>query len=112
MEHESILQIGTDIMIPKCAYNKPIMVNYPNKGEWQNRFNPDNKRGLVLYMDGSETNTGTCVGVYKWRSSRGHSFHLWLHSMVFLAEIHTIKVCILENIDKGYTGKNIYSFCQ
>jgi hypothetical protein len=76
MEHESILQMETDIMIPRCAYKKPVMVKFPNKCEWQDRFNPDNKEGLVLYMDGSETNTGTGAGVYKWRSSRGHSFHL------------------------------------
>jgi hypothetical protein len=112
MEHESILQIGMDIVIPRCVYNKPVMVKFPNQCEWQNRFNPDNKGGLVLYMDGSEINTGTGADVYKWRSRRGHSFRLWFHSMVFLAEIHTIKVCILENIDKGYTGKNIYSSCQ
>jgi hypothetical protein len=112
MEHESILQIGTDVTIPRSAYNKRVMVKFLNKCEWQNRFNPDNKVDLVLYMDGSEINTGTDAGVYKWRSRMGHSFHLWLHSTVFLAEIHTIKVCILENIHKGYTGKNIYSFCQ
>jgi hypothetical protein len=43
MEHESFLQIGTDIMIPRCAYNKPVIVKFPNKCEWQNRFNPDNE---------------------------------------------------------------------
>jgi len=63
-------------------------------------------------MDGSEINTGPGAGVYKWRSRRGHSFRLSLHSMVFVAEICTIKVCILQNIDMVYTGKNIYSFCQ
>jgi hypothetical protein len=28
--------------------------------------------------------------------------------MVFQAEICAIKACIVENIEKGYTGRNIY----
>jgi len=39
---------------------------------------------------------------------RGHSFILGLHTTAFQAEIYTIKACILENIEKGYTGRNIY----
>jgi hypothetical protein len=39
---------------------------------------------------------------------RGHSFILGLHTTVFQAEIYTIKACILENIEKGYMGRNIY----
>jgi hypothetical protein len=46
--------------------------------------------------------------VYKWGSRRGHSFSLGLHTMVFQAEIYAIKACIMENIEKGYKGRNIY----
>jgi hypothetical protein len=28
--------------------------------------------------------------------------------MIFQVEIYAIKVCIMENIEKGYTGRNIY----
>jgi hypothetical protein len=28
--------------------------------------------------------------------------------MAFQAEIYAIKACIMENIDKGYIGRNIY----
>jgi hypothetical protein len=28
--------------------------------------------------------------------------------MVIQAEIYTIKACIMENIVKGYTGRNVY----
>jgi len=58
------------IMIPRCTNNKPVMVKFLNKCEWQKRFNPDNKGGLILHMDGSETNTGPGAGVYKWRLRR------------------------------------------
>jgi hypothetical protein len=54
-----------------------------------------------------KTSEGTGAGVYKWGSIRGHSFILGLHSMVFQAEIYAIKACILENIEKGYRGRNI-----
>jgi hypothetical protein len=39
---------------------------------------------------------------------RGHSFILGLHTTVFKAETYTIKACIVENTEKGYTGRNIY----
>jgi ribonuclease HI len=59
-------------------------------------------------MDGSKTNEGTGAEVYKWGSRKGHSFSLGLHTMVFQAEIYAIKACIIENIEKGYRGRNIY----
>ena len=39
---------------------------------------------------------------------RGHSFIPGPHTTVFQADIYTIKACILENREKGYTGRNIY----
>jgi hypothetical protein len=30
--------------------------------------------------------------------------------MEFQAEIYTIKACIVEHIEEGYTGRNIYFF--
>jgi hypothetical protein len=46
--------------------------------------------------------------VYRWGSRRGHSFSLGLHTTVFQAEIYAIKVCNIENTEKGYKGRNIY----
>jgi hypothetical protein len=37
-----------------------------------------------------------------------HSFSLGHHTTVFQAEIYAIKACIMENIEKGYKGRNIY----
>jgi hypothetical protein len=37
---------------------------------------------------------------------KGHSFILGLHTTVFQAETYTIKACILENREKGYTGRS------
>jgi hypothetical protein len=107
MEHEPILQMRSDRMLLRYAYHKPFTVKFPDKCEWQNRFNLDSKGGLVWYTDGSKTNEGTGAGVYRWGLSRGHSFNLGLHTTVFHAEIYAIKACIMENIEKGYTGRNI-----
>jgi hypothetical protein len=46
--------------------------------------------------------------VYRWGLRTGNSFSLGLHTTVFQAEIYAIKVCIMENIENGYTGRNIY----
>jgi ribonuclease HI len=108
MEQEPILLMGTDTMIPSYAFHTPFKVHLSNKHEWQNGFNLDNKGGLVWYIDRSKTNEGTGVGVYKCGSKRGHSSSLGLHTTVFQAEIYAIKACIMENIEKGYKGRNIY----
>jgi hypothetical protein len=89
-------------------YNRVYVIVQLQLCEWQNGFNPDNKGDLVRYTGRSKTNKGTSVGVYRWDSRKGHSFSLGLHSTVFQAEIYAIKACIMENIEKGYTGRNIY----
>jgi len=50
--------------------------------------------------------TGT--GVYRWCWRRGQNFILGIHSTKFETEICTVKACIMEKIENGYTGKNIY----
>jgi hypothetical protein len=79
--------MGTDRIIPRYVFHKPFKVHLSSKHEWQNGFNPDNKAGLVWYMDRSKTNEGTGTGVYKWGSRRGQSFSLGLHTMTFQEEI-------------------------
>jgi len=44
MEHEPILQVWTDRMIPSYAYHMPFVVKFPDKCEWQDLFKPDTKR--------------------------------------------------------------------
>jgi hypothetical protein len=47
MEHEPILQVESDRMLPRYAYQEPFIVKFPDKCAWQNGFNPDNKGGLI-----------------------------------------------------------------
>jgi ribonuclease HI len=95
-------------MILRYAYHKPFKVRLPNKHEWHNGFNPDNKAGPVWYIDGSKTYEETGVVVYKWGSKKGHSFSLGLHTTAFQAEIYVTKVCIMDYMEKCYKDRNIY----
>jgi hypothetical protein len=45
--------------------------------------------------------------VYRWGLRSWSSFSLWLNAAIFQAE-YAIKACIMKNIGKGYTGRNIY----
>jgi hypothetical protein len=90
LEHEPILQTGTDRFVSKYAYHKPITVKFLVKCERQNGFKVDIKGGLALYTDGSEVNKGTGDGVHRWGSRRGHRFSRGLHTTILQAEIYPI----------------------
>jgi hypothetical protein len=63
-------------------------------------------------MDRSKTNKGTTAGVYRRGLRRGHSLSLGLHSTVFQAAMYAIKASVTENVEKVYTGRNIYIFSK
>jgi len=85
--------MGSDMMLPRKAYHKPFTVKFPDKRKWQNS---------------SKTSKGTGAGMCRWGLRRGHRLNLRLHITVFQAEMYAIKACIMENIEKGYTGSNVY----
>jgi len=97
----------TDRMILRYAYYKPFTVKFPDKCEWQNVFTSNIKWDLVWYMDRSKTSKGSGSGVYRWGSRGEYSFGLGLQTTIFQAEIYVSKACIMENVGKGYTGRNI-----
>jgi hypothetical protein len=41
-------------------------------------------------------------------SRRGQRFILGLHTTIFQAERYAIKVCVMDNTEKGHKGRNIY----
>ena len=88
---ELIPQMGSERMLLRFVYHKPFMVKFPDKCEWQNGFNPDNKGRLVWYIDGFKTSKGTGTGVYRWGLSRKNNFSCGFNTTVFQAEIYTIK---------------------
>jgi hypothetical protein len=49
MEHKTMLLMGSYRLLPRYAYHKPFTVKFPDMCELQNRFNPDNKEGLVWH---------------------------------------------------------------
>jgi len=107
MEYEPTLLRGTDKMIPIYAYHKPFKVQLPNKHEQQNGFNSDNMKawsGIQMGPKPMKVLVLQCTN----GAQKGACFSHGLHSMVFLAEIYAIKACIMENIEKGWRGRNIY----
>ena len=65
MENKPNLQMGLERMILRYAFHRPLMVNFPDKCEWQTGFNP-NKDRVIWYMDGTKTSTDTGAGVQRW----------------------------------------------
>jgi hypothetical protein len=76
MKKEPILQMGSDKMILTHIYDKPFTIRFPDKSEWKEGFQPDRKRGLIWYVNGSKTNKGTGACVYCYGTRRKLSFSL------------------------------------
>lgn len=49
----------------RYIFHKPFTVRLPDKCEWEDRFNPDNKGDQICYMNGSKTNKDTGAGMYR-----------------------------------------------
>jgi hypothetical protein len=58
--------MGPDEMIPRHVYDKPITVRFPDSSELKERFQPDRKRGLIWYADGSRQEKHWGWGVLLW----------------------------------------------
>jgi len=107
MEHEPILQMGSDRML-RTHYITSIPVKFHNKCEFLSRFNPDNEEDILWYRESPRPTKVLLVLRCMDESQGGGTACLGLHTMVFWAEIYSIKACIMENTAKGYTNRNIY----
>jgi len=58
--------MGTDRVITKYAYHKPIMVRFSDKYEWQKGFKPNIIRGMVWYPDMPKTKKALVLGSINW----------------------------------------------
>lgn len=101
--------MGSFMTLLRYGHHYSSMVIFPDKCESRNRFNPDNKGGLVWYIDRSKANKRIGAGVYRWSLRRGHSFSFGLNTMVFQTDIYAIKVYLMEKVEKGYAGRNVLS---
>jgi hypothetical protein len=63
MEKEPILQMGSDKMILRRAYDKPFTIRLPDRSEWKKGFQPERKWGLISYSDGSNKKRHWSCGV-------------------------------------------------
>ena len=86
-------------MIPRYAYHKSFTVKFTNEREWQIQFNTDNRGNLVWCTDKSTTYTGTGACVYTCGIGSSLGFH---------TTVYDNRVCVIENVEHGYTGRNMY----
>jgi hypothetical protein len=89
--------------------DKPFMIRFSDRSKWKEGFQSDRKGGLIWYTDGSKTNKGIGAGVYSHDTRRKLSFSLGQYTAVFQAEVYAIKTCAVENLDRNYKNRNIYS---
>jgi len=82
MEHEPILQMGSERMLTEIC----VPQAFHSQVSWQVWM-----AGQVQIPD-------------RWGSRRG--------TTVFQAEIYTIRSCVMENVTKVYTGRNMYILSQ
>jgi len=75
---------------------------------WKRELTPHSKQGLIWYVDRSKTSKGIVVGLCRWGLKRGHSFSSGFFTTVCQAELYVINECIVDNIEKGYTGRDRY----
>ena len=106
-EHKPILQMGSVRMPLRNTFHKPFTVRFPDKCEWQDRFNPNNKGTRSVTRTGPRSIKTLVLGCIDGLE-KGHPFSIWLHTMVIQDEIYVIKACIMGNTEKGYMGRNIY----
>jgi hypothetical protein len=45
MEHDPILQMGSDKLLLRYVYEKPFTVRFPDRSEWEDGFQPARKGG-------------------------------------------------------------------
>lgn len=68
---------------------------------------------MLWYIDGSKTDSRTGSGVHVIRPRMNLTFPLGKYATVFQTEIYTIIIqCILENIIRAYSRKQILMFSE
>jgi hypothetical protein len=87
MKKEPILQMGSHKIILRHVYDKPFMIRFPDRSEWKQGFQPERKRGLIWYTDGSKTKKGTGAGVYCHGTRWKLTFSLGQYTIVFHEEV-------------------------
>jgi len=94
--------------VPRYAYHRTFAVKFPDKCVWKKEFKPYSKWGLIWYVDRSKTSKGNGVGVCRWGLKRGHNFSSGFLTTICQDELYIINSCIVENIEKSYTGGDRY----
>jgi len=95
-------------MVQRYAYHRTFTVKSPDKCVWKKELKPYSKQGMIWYVDRSKTCKSHVLGLCRLGLRRGHSFSSGFLTTVCQAELYVINACIVDNIEKGYTGKGRY----
>jgi hypothetical protein len=80
-----ILQMGTNRRIPRHVCEKPFMVRFHDRSEWNDGLQCNRKGVLMWYTDIYKTNKGTVAGGYGYGTRQKLSFSLGKYTTVFQA---------------------------
>jgi hypothetical protein len=105
MKKEPILQMGTDKIILIYVCDKPFMVRFPDRSEWKDGFQLEEKQGSLVHS--SETNECIKAGMYGYDRRKRFSFSLGQYTTAFQAEVYALMACAVENIHRGHKNRNI-----
>lgn len=107
-ESNPLLAARTDGVTPTFAFNKKYITTIPEREDWDKPEELFRSAGLVWYTDGSKTEKGSGASVYSERPRAKMSWALDKFAIVFQTEIFAILTCAQENLQRGYSNKNIY----
>ena len=96
---DTVLNMKTDTVIPRCSFAKTFTVTYPDHSEWKRRNIQSLSKGRVWYTDGCKTSSGTGGGVFGGKIRL--VFSLGAFSSVFQAEVFAIMTSIRESVARG-----------
>lgn len=97
-----------DRQIPVHYFNRKFEVHIPSKEEWmENSENLLQSKGLTWFTDGSRIGEMTGGGVRGVGPKVNFRFPLGSYATVFQAEVYSILSCVVESLNRSYSGKHI-----
>jgi hypothetical protein len=80
-------------------YMTNFSVNYHDRREWNDGFQPDRKRGLIWYTHMVQRKMKALGLECGYGKSKKLSYSPGQQTTVFEAEVYTIKACVIENAE-------------
>lgn len=103
-----ILRVSVDNTVPQYGFIKIFKITTPNRVNWI--MSPVVKTGKIWYADGSKTQYGVRVGIYRIWTRMKISISLGQNATVFQAEVAATERYVVELLRQKVTNKIIAFF--